>query len=64
MLHQDPDFLRYLSDADLAIGVTGLVEQANEAAGLVVLRRGERSVAMGRAAAEQLLVVLVDDVKP
>ena len=64
VLHQDPEFLRYLSDADLTIGVTGLVEQTNEAAGLVVLRRGERSVAMGRAAAEQLLVVLVDDAKP
>lgn len=61
VLHQDPEFLRYLSDAGLTIGVTGLVEQTNEAAGLVVLRRGERSVAMGRAAAEQLLVVLVDD---
>ena len=61
VLHQDAEFLRYLADADLTIGATGLVEQTNEAAGLVVLRRGERSVAMGRAAAEQLLVALVND---
>lgn len=64
VLHQDPEFLRYLSEAELAIGVTGYVEQTNEAAGLVCLRCGERSVAMGRAAAEQLLVVLVDSEKP
>ena len=61
VLHQDPEFLRYLTDSDLAIGATGLVEQTHEAAGLIVLRRGERSVAMGRAAAEQLLVVIEND---
>ena len=61
VLHQDPEFLRYLTDSDLAIGATGFVEQTHEAAGLIVLRRGERSVAMGRAAAEQLLVVIEND---
>ena len=59
VLNQDADFLRYLTESDLSIGATALVEQINEAAGLVSLRRGDRSVAMGRAAAEQLLVVML-----
>lgn len=58
VLNQDADFLRYLTESNLSIGATALVEQVNEAAGLVSLRRGNCSVAMGRAAAEQLLVVL------
>ncbi len=58
VLNQDADFLRYLTESDLSIGATALVEQVNESAGLVSLRRGDRSVAMGRAAAEQLLVVV------
>lgn len=57
VLNQDAEFLRYLTESDLTIGATALVEQVNEAAGLVLLRRGDRPVAMGRAAAEQLLVV-------
>ena len=57
VLNQDADFLRYLTESGLTIGATALVEQVNEAAGLVSLRRGDRPVAMGRAAAEQLLVV-------
>ena len=58
VLNQDADFLRYLTESDLSIGAIALVEQVSEAAGLVSLRRGDRSVAMGCAAAEQLLVVL------
>ena len=61
VLHQDPEFLRYLTDSGLEIGTTGLVEPTNEAAGLVVLRIGERTVAMGHAAAEQLLVAIVSE---
>lgn len=58
VLNQDAEFLRYLTESGLSIGTTALVEQVNEAAGLVSLRREDRSVAMGRAAAEQLLVVV------
>lgn len=57
VLNQDAEFLRYLTESELTIGATALVEQVNESAGLVSLRRGDRPVAMGRAAAEQLLVV-------
>ena len=57
VLNQDADFLRYLTESGQTIGATALVEQVNEAAGLVSLRRGDRPVVMGRAAAEQLLVV-------
>ena len=58
VLNQDAEFLRYLTESGLSIGATAFVEQVNEAAGLVSLRRGDRSVAMGRAVAEQLLVVV------
>ncbi len=57
VINQDPEFLRYLTDSDLPLGAISLVEQTNAAAGLVVLRCGDRTVAMGRAAAEQLMVV-------
>lgn len=57
VLNQDAEFLRYLTESELTIGATALVEQVNESAGLVSLRRGNHPVAMGRAAAEQLLVV-------
>lgn len=58
VLNQDADFLRYLTESELAIGAIADVEQINEAAGLVSLSLGDRSVAMGRAEAEQLLVVV------
>lgn len=56
VLNQDPEFLRYLTESGLSIGAVGQVEQSRAAAGLVVLRCGDRSVAMGLAAADQLLV--------
>jgi DtxR family Mn-dependent transcriptional regulator len=59
VLNQDAEFLRYLTESDLSLGATAMVDDINEAAGLVSLRRGDRPVAMGRAAAEQLLVVIV-----
>jgi hypothetical protein len=59
VLNQDADFLRYLTDSDLSIGATACVEQVAAAAGMVSLRRGDRSIAMGREAAEQLLVVVL-----
>lgn len=59
VLNQDAGFLRYLTESDFSLGATAFVEHVNEAAGLVSLRRGDRPVAMGRAAAEQLLVVIV-----
>jgi DtxR family Mn-dependent transcriptional regulator len=59
VLNQDAGFLRYLTESDFSLGATALVDHVNEAAGLVSLRRGDRPVAMGRAVAEQLLVVIV-----
>ncbi len=61
VINQDPEFLRYLTDSDLPLGAISLVEETNAAAGLVVLRRGDRTVAMGRAAAEQLMVVTLSN---
>lgn len=57
VLHQDPEFLRYLTDSQLSIGVEGVIAPSHEAAGVVELRIGNRPVVMGRASAEQLLVI-------
>ena len=60
VLNQDAEFLRYLTDTKLTIGTTVQVESANAAANLVVLRRGSQTIAMGHAAAEQLLVTVIE----
>ena len=64
VLNQDPEFLRYLSESGLSIGAVGQVTRSHEAAGLVVFQCRERTISMGRSAAEQLLVVSSNDDKP
>ncbi len=60
VLHQDPAFLRYLTDSCVSIGVEAVVVPSHEISGVVELRIGDRTVVMGRATAEQLLVVEID----
>lgn len=60
VLNQDAEFLRYLTDTKLSIGATVQVESVNAAADLVVLRRDQQTIAMGHAAAEQLLVTVIE----
>jgi DtxR family transcriptional regulator, Mn-dependent transcriptional regulator len=56
VVNQDPDFLRYLTDAGLELSAEGTVEQNNREAGVVVARIGERLVTLGASAAQTLLV--------
>ncbi len=54
---QDPDFLRYLSDSGLQIGVQGQVSDNNAEAGLVTTLLESGSISMAHSAAESLMVV-------
>jgi DtxR family transcriptional regulator, Mn-dependent transcriptional regulator len=56
VLNQQPDFLRYLTDNALELGAAAVVEQNSAEAGIVTLRVGRKTVALGHPAAEQLLV--------
>ncbi len=57
VLQQGSEFLRYLSDSGIQIGVEATVEANSAEAGVVTLRVDGRPVPIGRPAAEQLLVV-------
>lgn len=54
--NQNPEFLRYLSEAGFELGAAGTVSENNAEAGIVTTKIGERTVAMGHPAAESLLV--------
>jgi len=56
VVDQDPAFLRYLTECGLDLGTTGEVLDNRPEAGAVVLRVGDRSVALGRDAAGKVLV--------
>ena len=56
VVDQDPSFLRYLTECGLDLGTEGTLEENRPEAGAVTLRVGERSVALGTAAAGKVLV--------
>lgn len=58
VLQQGGEFLRYLSEAGLEIGSEAVVKSNDLQAGVMLLRVAGRKVAIGRPAAEQLLVAL------
>ncbi len=60
VINQDPEFLRYLTESGLELGVEAVVEENNSAAGIVTLRLGRRTLSLGQTAAEQLLVESVE----
>jgi DtxR family Mn-dependent transcriptional regulator len=57
VLQQGSEFLRYLSDSGIDIGVEAVVDANSAEAGVVTLRVDGRPVPIGRPAAEQVLVV-------
>ena len=59
VMNQDPDFLRFLTDAGLEVGSVALIRDNNSEAGVVELQVGDRNTAMGHQAAEQVLVETV-----
>lgn len=56
VVNQSPEFLRYLTDSALSLGVTGMVTSQQSAAGVVTLQLGDRETVLAREAAEKLLV--------
>jgi len=56
VMDQDPAFLRYLTDCGLDLGTAAELAENRPEAGALVLRVGERSVALGLDAAGKVLV--------
>lgn len=59
VLNQDPDFLRFLSDAGIEIGSDVSVVSNRPEAAIIELNINGQSLPIGHSAAEQLLVELV-----
>jgi DtxR family transcriptional regulator, Mn-dependent transcriptional regulator len=60
VVDQDPAFLRYLTECGLDLGTAGELLDNRPEAGAVVLRVGDRPVALGRDAAGKVLVAPAD----
>ena len=56
VLNQGPEFLRYLSETGLQIGMEGEVVENNPEAEIVTARFGDKTISLGHPAAEKLLV--------
>ena len=56
VLDQSPEFLRYLSDSGLDLGVEGELQANHKSAGLLTLQVGERETWLAHEAARKLLV--------
>ena len=56
VLDQSSEFLRYLTDSGLALGVTGSVEKNPDGAGLMRVRLGDQVLSLALEAAAKLLV--------
>ena len=61
VVDQDPAFLRYLSECGLELNALGTLLENRPESGAIVCRLGERSVALGQAAAAKVLVVKSSD---
>ena len=64
VMDQDPAFLRYLSECGLDLHATGELLENRPEAGALVCRLGERSIALGLAAAGKVLVSAGDGPNP
>ncbi|MEK6235994.1 MAG: metal-dependent transcriptional regulator [Planctomycetales bacterium] len=56
VLDQSPEFLRFLTESGLSLGVRGEVAVNCEEAGVVTVSIGERDTTLGRAVAERIIV--------
>lgn len=56
VMDQSPEFLRYLSESELALGARGEVLSNSVEAGTITVRVGQRQTTLSRAKAEKLLV--------
>ncbi len=60
VINQGPEFLRYLSETGLELGVVGIVRTNNAEADVVTIDLNDDPVSMGHQAAGQLLVVPIE----
>ena len=60
VLDQSPEFLRYLTESNLSLGVRGHVVVNRPEAGIVTVCVDHADVTLGREAAEKILVLEVD----
>jgi len=60
VVNQGPEFLRYLSEAGIELGVTLTIRENNSEAGMIAAQLGSEIISMGHSAAEQLLVECID----
>lgn len=56
VLNQDPEFLRFLTESSLDLGVIISIERMNREAGVLSLNSPRGAIALGWTAAEQVLV--------
>jgi DtxR family Mn-dependent transcriptional regulator len=64
VVDQDPSFLRYLSECGLELHAVGALSENRPEAGAIVCKLGDRSVALGLAAAAKVLVATISDESP
>lgn len=60
VLDQSPDFLRYLSEAGLALGLEGQVASNRAESGVLTFRHGKSEATLSRQVAEKLVVERVE----
>jgi len=60
VLDQSPEFLRYLTENGLALGVCGQVVANREEGGVITIEVGGKQSALGRATADKILVQQAD----
>lgn len=63
VLDQDPEFLRYLSETGLKLGARGKVTANRREAGIVQIEIAGVETALGREAAEKILVEAVEEIE-
>ena len=56
VIDQSPEFLRYLTESGLPLGVTGTVTANRAEAGIVTVQIGQQETTLGREAADNILV--------
>ena len=60
VLDQSPEFLRYLSDSGIDLGIQGELQSNHKAAGIVTVSIGKREMSLAHEAARKLLVAASD----
>jgi DtxR family Mn-dependent transcriptional regulator len=61
VIEQDKSFLRYLTECGLDLGTQGEVLENRPEAGALIVKVGDRSVALGIDAASKVMVVPITD---